>query len=307
MRRRLPPLKTLEGFEAAARLGSFSAAGDALGLTQSAISHQIRLLELALGQPLFRRVHRRVILTDAGTDFQRSVNATLLSLSEGVNRLEPYRKPGSVVVYCDSALANAWLSPRLARLRLAHPQIDLWLDTSGRIVDFDRDEVDILIRRQARTQMSQSGQVLRTTLLFQDQLRPVAAPKLARQLRKGVLLDNLRAATLLHEDGFDGWPVWLGELGYRQRGEPPAWLSRGPNFDDAHVMLQAATGGLGVALASPVIAASFIAAGSLSWVSAKSIEAPDYYTASAPEQALLDTDIAQAYRWICDQASATEI
>ncbi|HWT97341.1 MAG TPA: LysR family transcriptional regulator, partial [Terriglobales bacterium] len=124
MRRHLPPLKTLEGFEAAARLGSFSAAAEALGLTQSAISHQIRQLEEALGQPLFRRLHRRIVLTDAGTDFQRSVNATLQSLRDGVNRLEPYRKPGSVIVSCDAALANAWLSPRIAHLKVLQPQID---------------------------------------------------------------------------------------------------------------------------------------------------------------------------------------
>jgi LysR family glycine cleavage system transcriptional activator len=297
--RRLPPLKTLEGFEAAARLGSFSAAAEALGLTQSAISHQIRLLELALGQPLFRRVHRKVILTDAGTDFQRSVNATLLSLREGVNRLEPYRKPGSVVVYCDPALANAWLSPRLVHLRAAHPQIDLWLDTSGRAVDFDRDEVDIVIRRHSEAPIAQAGQAQRGNILFRDQLRPLAAPKLARSLRKGNLLDNLRVATLLHDEGLDGWPAWLGELGYRQRGEPPAWLTGGPNFGDAYVMLQAAASGLGVALASPVIAAPFIDAGSLGWVAARSMEMPGYYAVTTTEQALEDTDIAQAYRWIC--------
>jgi LysR family glycine cleavage system transcriptional activator len=307
MRRHLPPLKTLEGFEAAARLGSFSAAAEELGLTQSAISHQIRLLEQALGQPLFRRFHRKVILTDAGTDFQRSVNATLLSLRDGVNRLEPYRKPGSVVVYCDPALANAWLSPRLVYLRQAHPQIDLWLETSGRGADFDRDEVDILIRRHSDAPIAQGSQSLRTDVLFPDQLRPLAAPKLVRQLRRGNLLDNLRAATLLHEEGFDGWPVWLSELGYRQRGETPAWLTRGPNFGDAYVMLQAAASGLGVALASTVIAAPFIAAGSLGWLSTKTIQPPGYYTAATTETALQDADVAHAYRWICSLADSVPV
>jgi len=306
MRRHLPPLKTLEGFEAAARLGSFSAAADALGLTQSAISHQIRQLEEALGQPLFRRLHRQIVLTDAGTDFQRSVNATLQSLRDGVNRLEPYRKPGSVILSCDAALANAWLSPRLAHLRILQPQIDIWLDTTTRAIDFARDEVDILIRRQSDGQSWPSSGALRSTSLFRDQLRPVAAPPLARHLRKGNLLDNLRAATLLHEEGFDGWPSWLTQLGLKSRGELPAWLTRGPNFSDCHVMLQVAASGLGVALAPPAIAAPFIAGNKLSWVSPLSLDAGGAYVVTAAEAALDDSDIAATYAWLNDQAKAAD-
>jgi LysR family glycine cleavage system transcriptional activator len=314
MRRRLPPLKTLEGFDAAARLGSFSAAAEALGLTQSAISHQIRLLEEALGQPLFRRLHRKIVLTDAGQDFQRSVNATLVSLRDGVNRLEPYRKPGSVIVYCDAALANAWLSPRLTALRHAHPQIDLWLDTSSRPVDFEHDEVDILIRRHSDERLPGQAVSLRDTVLFREELRPLAAPALARRLGKGHLLDRLPATTLLHEEGFDGWPVWLAALAsdpvlgqrsrqHRERGEPPAWLMRGPNFSDAYVMLQAAAGGLGIALATPAIADPFIAEGRLSWISATTIAAPGPYIATATEAGLQDVDIVTAYEWICREAA----
>jgi LysR family glycine cleavage system transcriptional activator len=171
----------------------------------------------------------------------------------------------------------------------------------------DRDEVDILIRRDGDAQIAQADEKLRSTLLFHDRPRPVAAPKLARLLRKGVLLDNLRTATLLHDENPDGWPAWLGELGYRQRGVPPAWIARGPNFSDAYIMLQAAVSGLRVALASAVIAAPFIAADSLSWVTTKSLEAPGSYTAVTTEQVLKDADITQAYRWICGQASATTL
>ena len=90
MARRLPPLKSLEGFEAAARLGSFAAAAEELSLSQSAISHQVRALEEALDQPLFRRIYRQVVLTDAGKDFYRTVRQVLRTLREGVARLAPY-------------------------------------------------------------------------------------------------------------------------------------------------------------------------------------------------------------------------
>ncbi len=317
MRRRLPPLTTLEGFEAAARLGSFAAAADSLGLTQSAISHQIRLLELALGQPLFRRLHRKIVLTDAGRDFQRSVHNTLQVLREGVGRLEPYRKPGSVVVYCDAALASAWLAPRLVDLRRAHPQIDIWLDTSNQAVDFERDEVDILIRRQGDEQAPQGAGNLRSTKLFDDWLRPLAAPKLARALRHGlsgkgkgerepgVLLSRMQEVPLLHEEGFDGWPVWFEKAGCaKAKTEQAGWLTRGPNFGDAHVMLQSAAAGLGLALATEVIAAPFLTAKSLAWVSPVGIAAPSAYIVTAAEDNLADADIRQTFDWIVAQAAS---
>jgi LysR family glycine cleavage system transcriptional activator len=306
MRRRLPPLKTLEGFEAAARLGSFAAAADALGLTQSAISHQIRLLELSLGQPLFRRLHRKIVLTDAGEDFQRSVHETLMTLREGVNRLEPYRKPGSVVLYCEAALANAWLGPLLPRLRKRNPKIDIWLDTSGRQVDFEHDEVDILIRRQSEDEQAPHGSAgLRSEILLRDWLRPVTAPHLAKTLRKGSLKSNIRRATLLHEEGFDGWPVWFDAFAKSNRDEDgDDWLARGPNFSDAYVMLQSAAAGLGVALGSTIIAAPFIAAGNLAWLSPDGIPSPDAYVITATDQTLADDEIRQTYHWLREEAAA---
>ena len=84
-------LSTLRGFDAAARLGSFADAAGELHLTHSAVSHQIRTLEGELGQPLFRRIARSVVLTDAGKDFAQTVGRVLRTLDDGVGRLSPYR------------------------------------------------------------------------------------------------------------------------------------------------------------------------------------------------------------------------
>jgi len=97
-------LSTLRGFEAAARLASFALAANELHLSHSAVSHQIKLLEAELGQPLFRRVGRSVVLTDAGKDFARSVRDILQRIEDGVARLAPYQKPGGVIVYTTMAL-----------------------------------------------------------------------------------------------------------------------------------------------------------------------------------------------------------
>ena len=129
--RHIPPTQFLKGFEAASRLESFSRAAEELGLTQSAISHQMRLLEGHIGQPLFMRFGREVRLTDAGRDYQRTVRRCLEMMEEGYRRLEPYRKPGSVVIYAPRDFSRRWLLSRLPALRAAVPACEPWLDTSG--------------------------------------------------------------------------------------------------------------------------------------------------------------------------------
>ncbi|MCZ4279236.1 LysR family transcriptional regulator [Kiloniella laminariae] len=120
---RLPPLTSLEGFEAAARLGSFSLASAELNITQSAVSHQIKALEEFFGQPLFRRVKRSVILTDAGRDFLETATRMLGILSQGQHRLDHYLKPGSVVLATTPMIARKWLLPRLSTLKASCPDI----------------------------------------------------------------------------------------------------------------------------------------------------------------------------------------
>lgn len=101
-----PPLNALRGFEAAARLGSFHKAAEALNLTQSAISQQIRSLETYLEQPLFYRSGRSVSLTDAGHDLLSTTQSLLQHLAVGIRRLDQYRKPNQLVVNTSPAFAR---------------------------------------------------------------------------------------------------------------------------------------------------------------------------------------------------------
>ena len=296
MRKKLPPLTSLEGFEAAARLGSFSAAAEELNLTQSAISHQIRLLEESLGQPVFRRLHRSVVLTDAGRDFRHSVTAILDGLREGVRRLEPYKKPGSVVVYCDPGLASGWLALKLSELHALYPRIDVWLVTTTQPVDFARDEVDILIRRHPTPPLVPPD--VRVQRLFGEVLRPIASPKLVASLRRRSATDWLQHATLLHEEGFDGWPLWFSQHGAVAGEKIVDTINAGPNFSDAFVMLQTAAADLGLALGSDRIAASFLADRRLAWLSSRSIESPNSYFISATDRVLTEPDIKAVFDWI---------
>jgi LysR family glycine cleavage system transcriptional activator len=250
-------LSTLRGFEAAARLGSFAAAADALNLTHSAVSHQIRTLEQELGQPLFRRVARSVVLTDAGRDFAQTVARVLRTLDDGVARLSPYRKPRSVIVYTSSAFARGYLLPRLAALHELHPDIDVWLDTSERAVDFEYDEVDILISTQVRT----AGPHTLSRQLLADGRRPLAAPSLiAARGGAPASVAELRRWPLLHDEGTVTWRDWFDRA---DAAGDAADADAGPAFSDQALAIEAAVAGFGIVLGSRVAADAYLRRGAL--------------------------------------------
>ena len=249
--RNVPPLQFLQGFEAAARLGSFTEAATELGLSQSAVSHQMRLLEDRMGQPLFLRVGRAVRLTDAGRDYQRTVRRSLDDLQSGYRKLAPYRKPGSVIIYAPRDFASRWLLPKLCDLRRSCPGCDPWIDTSGADVDFDEMEVNIAI--VYAEQAPSSGLSFPISV---DQLAPVAAPDLIgrRRLKPG----DLRTLPRLHDERGIGWSEWFERAGV-EAGD----ISAGIDFSDSDLVLAAAEAGLGFALASIPLAKPAIDAGRL--------------------------------------------
>ena len=251
--RSLPPLSTLIGFEAAARLGSFSRAAEELHITQSAISHQVRVLENHLGQPLFRRIGRRIELVDAGRDFLITARTALEELRHGVRRLNAYSKPGSVIVMMPGALATGWFIPRLASLRAAHPWVDPWVHTSDDTYVQQEAEIDIVL-----------GGVLwadpgaQSLVLAKDRLVPLCAPSLADALPDLPDARRLDKAPLLHDETINDWQSWFAAVG-STRSE----FSLGYNFSDTGQMLQAAVLGLGVCLASERLADQHLADGRL--------------------------------------------
>jgi LysR family transcriptional regulator, glycine cleavage system transcriptional activator len=238
--RNLPPLSTLIGFEAAARLQSFSRAAEELNITQSAISHQVRVLEDHLGQPLFRRIGRRIELVDAGRDFLITAQTTLEEVRHGVRRLNAYSKPGSVIILMPAALATGWFLPRLAELRKLHPWVDPWVHTGANSYVPEEAEIDIVLGQHPWVDPG-----AQSLLLAQDPLVTLCAPDLAASLPSLADKTRLDAAPLLHDETLHDWQSWFVQVG-SGRTE----FTRGINFSDTGQMLQAAELGLGVCLAS---------------------------------------------------------
>ncbi|MEQ9681803.1 MAG: LysR family transcriptional regulator, partial [Rhodospirillales bacterium] len=125
MSRRLPSLNALRAFEAAARHLSFTQAAEELNVTQAAVSHQIRGLEDWLGFPLFRRLSRALVLTEAGQLLFPEVREAMDILTTAVNRVQRQDSEGVLTVTTMDSFAQSWLVPRLGRFRQSQPDIDV--------------------------------------------------------------------------------------------------------------------------------------------------------------------------------------
>jgi LysR family glycine cleavage system transcriptional activator len=141
----LPPLSAIRVFEAAARLLSFTKAAAELGMTQAAVSYQIKLLEDRLGAPLFLRQPRALALTEAGQWLAPRTTEAFDLLRDAYARFGE-REQATLVVNTMHTFAAQWLAPRLGVYQLMHPKTAVQLETTSRVVDFTREEVDVVIR-----------------------------------------------------------------------------------------------------------------------------------------------------------------
>jgi len=253
MIRHLPPLATLRSFEAAARLASFSKAASELNVTHGAVSRAIRQLEDHLGLKLFVRRTRQVVLTPTGATYAAGVRDALERLSAATLALARDEAKGDLTVSVLASFAAKWLVPRLFRFRRAHPEIDVRLLTSEREANFETDGVDLGIRLG-------NGKYpgLATSLLIEEDIFPVCRPHFlegAHPLRKP---KDLRHHTLIHDDYFISWAMWL-----KMAGAEDIEADRGPVFITSDLAIQAAILGDGIALARSALVEDDLLAGRL--------------------------------------------
>ncbi|MGA1730397.1 MAG: LysR family transcriptional regulator, partial [Steroidobacteraceae bacterium] len=144
-RRKVPPLNALRAFEAAARLGSFKDAAEEMNVSQSAISHQIKLLEEHLGISLFVRRTRAVELTRSGRVYYPIIRDAFDRIVEGTDLILTPLGSTAITIQVYSTFTIRWLIQRLASFQKLHPEVPVRLNTSQAQVDFSRDEVDACI------------------------------------------------------------------------------------------------------------------------------------------------------------------
>lgn len=198
----IPPLSSIRAFEAAARHESLRIAADRLGVTPSAISHQIKVLEEWVGAPVFVRVGRDVRLSRVGRELARDVAHAFDVLSRSFGAARQSAAETTLRVSTLPLFAQAWLLPRLSRFEQAHPGIAIVLDTTSRLLDFEVDPVDIAIRNSAKP----SGRLAGRKLLDLRAV-PLCAPAVAKRISGP---RDLAKMTLIHLSvGAQGWPDWF--------------------------------------------------------------------------------------------------
>ncbi len=286
----LPPLNSLRAFEAAARHLSFTRAADELNVTQAAISHQVKGLEDHLGICLFRRMPRRLLLTDEGQALLPDLRDGFARLAQAVERVRNGGASGTLTVSTMTTIAMSWLVPRLPRFQAAHPEIDIRITTSQKLVDFAREEIDVAIRYGIG---GWPGTVAEK--MFDDVLAPLCGRAFRDRLRRP---EDLRQVPLLRSTEETEWPAWLAATGV-----VGVDLTRGLVFDSTQVAVRAAIDGMGVCMAAPSLFAEEIVAGRLFQPFPLTVANGKAYWLVAPETGAHRPKVQRFRDWVFDEVA----
>jgi LysR family transcriptional regulator, glycine cleavage system transcriptional activator len=256
MSRRLPPLNALRAFEAVARHLSITGAAEELGVTPGAVSQSVKSLEDYLGRSLLLRTPRGLVLNDAAAAALPALSEGFDRLAEGAQRLAGPERGGRLTISVAPSFAQKWLAPRLGEFATAYPDVDVQIQASMGLSNFEAEGVDLAIRYGAGRWAG-----VEIKLLLREEVIPVCAPAVAGELKTP---DDLARFTLIHDDSSlsdescPDWAMWL-----KAAGANGVDAARGPRFNQASLAIEAAASGRGVALAKRALAQADLDAGRL--------------------------------------------
>jgi LysR family transcriptional regulator, glycine cleavage system transcriptional activator len=206
LRTDLPPLPSLRAFAAAGRRQSLRDAAAELGVSPSAVSHQVRALEAWVGAPLFERGVRQVRLTAEGAVLSQALNKAFAEMAGALDQARRASVASSLKVATLPLFASAWLGPRLHRFEIAHPELSLRIHTDPRVYDLQGGEADVAIRN-----VDAPGAGLYARKLLDLRGAPLCSADLARDL--AVPADLKRMTLIGLSVGRMGWADWLAHAG----------------------------------------------------------------------------------------------
>ncbi|MBN3815361.1 LysR family transcriptional regulator [Paraburkholderia sp. Se-20369] len=297
-RRLIPSMTALVEFEAVARLGSFTIAANELGVTQAAVSRQVRFLEETLGVRLFRRLHRAIALTAEGDALYRVVAESMQRIAGVFDGLSSGALQQELVLAATAAFAQFRLLPRLAALKRAQPNLQLRLTTQMFTADLRHKEVDVAVRYGNGRWADGTA-----TLLFDEEVFPVCSPGWRDANPASGTLAELAEAALIESDstseGWLGWEEWFRSVDFR----PPKlhYALRCSLYTDA---IQAARYGQGVALGWGRLVHDLLAAGELVRLSAASFKPRDAYFIVVPHGRTMSPAIDGLIDWLREDVVA---
>ena len=293
MLRRLPPLNALKAFEAAARHESFTRAAEELCVTQGAVSHQVKALEVELGIKLFNRERQRLLITEGGREYLTVLRDAFDRIAVGTERVVQRQSAGVLTVSTSPDFAAKWLVHRLGRFAEVHPGIDLRVSATMHHVDFAREDIDLAVRHG-----DGNWNGLHVARLCSEELFAVCSPKLLsgrNQVRKP---QDLLKFPLLHLDDYKDWAKWLGAAGVVS-GD----VRRGPVLNRASMLIDAAIDGQGVALARTALAAWDLINGRLVRPFSLALRLSKTYWIVCPQATAMLPKIKACREWLLAQAA----
>jgi len=285
------PLASLRVFEAAARLGSFTRAAEELGMTQAAVSWQIKALESRLGQSLFRRLPREVVPTESGERLSRAATEAMTLLRRAISDLTEADE-AVLSITTLATLATQWLAPRLGAFQLANPDLAVRLDTAPHLVDLARENFDVGLRSGAGDWPG-----LESVMLMPSVFTPLCSPAMAEQLGLEHPCDLLDAPRIGLEKE---WAAWFAAAGVTSGSPRVSRLTA----DYQALEAAAAMGGQGVALVSPILFAREIAAGLLVRPFRQTVELNTGYWLVWPHDRRRSKKIARFRDWLVAAAAS---
>ncbi|MCP5072541.1 MAG: LysR family transcriptional regulator [Rhodobacteraceae bacterium] len=282
----LPPLNWLRAFEAASRHLSFTGAAGELGVTQSAVSQQIKSLEGYLGKPLFFRRTRVLEITEAGRSYLPAVQEAFAGLSAGARNLRGHDREQVLQVQTNLSFAVFWLTPRLPDLFNKHPWMKVNISTALWDPERTAASSDVEIRFGLTP-----GQGVRAEKLVDEVYFPIAAPG------TDISEAEIPSTTLFDCAGMrSNWDTWLES---RNLGPP---MGRGVTYASTYaVSFFAAQTGAGLALGHKTIAQGLLDRGLVQRISDHSLPMPESYFLIAPEQRPKSEAQAAFCDWIMAQ------
>jgi LysR family transcriptional regulator, glycine cleavage system transcriptional activator len=249
----LPPLQTLRAFEATARRLSMTMAAEELHLTHGAVSRQIKALEEYLAVPLFRRLTRKIELTEAGTSFFGAITRLLSELARESENVRRKNEPTRLVVSSGVSFASKWLTPRLHRLMARYPDFHVHLDVTDAPVDYAAGKVDVALRYGNGVYPGGSAE-----RIMNETVSPVCAPEYRDRMGGLRSPRDLAKCQLIHEIGMTiTWERWFEMMDLAYPKTP------GPGYSHGSMSIEAAIRGEGVALGRSVLVAEDLISGRL--------------------------------------------
>ncbi|WP_316863101.1 transcriptional regulator GcvA [uncultured Cohaesibacter sp.] len=294
----LPSLSALRAFEAAARHLSFTKAASELGVTQSAISRQMRSMEDLLGLRLFERTGTGLVLTESGAIYAHKIRTKLQDIETATLELLAYRgQGGELTIACLPTLAARWLVPRLTKFTTAHPEVMIQIITKVEPFDFAGQEIDAAFHFGEGAWPNAL-----TDELMPEYIAPLGHPGLLEELKQTSLQELLLTHPLLQASSRPSlWSHWFSQKGLHH---PNPHV--GPRFEHFHMVVRAAAAKMGIAVMPRLLAEEELASGELVMLDKQLTPSNGSYYFVYPQAKRANPNLQTFRTWVMREALAAK-